>query len=282
MRNFEGPAAAQERVAGRRQSETNTQHILKVMKKICFYLLLLLLPAGVAAQDTLRIMTYNVKNALGMDGRRNYWRVAGVVARVVPDVVAVQELDSATSRSQGDYVLGELARITKMHATYAPAISFSGGKYGIGILSREAPQRTFSVPLPGREERRTLLVAEFRDYVFCCAHLSLTTEDRMASLPLILDALAGMDKPVFIAGDWNDTPDSPFLQALGRSFRLLSDTAQHTYPSPAPVQTIDYVAALRPADGVKVLSARVPDERVASDHRPVVVEVMLGKAETAE
>lgn len=252
------------------------------MKNFYTCLLLLLLPVCAAAQDTLRIKTYNVKNAVGMDGRRNYWRVAGVLARVVPDVVALQELDSATSRSQGDYVLGELARITKLHATYAPAIPYAGGKYGIGILSREEPLRAFSVPLPGREEARVLLVAEFRDYVFCCAHLSLTAEDRMASLPLILDALAGTDKPVFLAGDWNDTPDSPFMQALAERFRLLSDTAQHTFPSPAPVQTIDYVAALRPAGAVRVVSARVPDERVASDHRPVVVEVMLDGEVPAE
>lgn len=245
------------------------------MKKLIYFLLFLLLPWGAAAQDTLRLMTYNVKNCVGMDGRRSYWRVAGAIARVVPDVVAVQELDSVTQRSKGDFVLGELADITKMHATFAPAIDFDGGKYGVGILSREEPRSVQVVPLPGREEERVLLVAEFDRYVFCCTHLSLTAEDRMASLPFIVEAVRGWDKPVFLAGDWNAAPSSPFVEALGHDFVLLSDTAQATYPSPAPVETLDYVAAFRPAKGVRVVAASVPEERAASDHRPVVVSILL-------
>ncbi len=251
------------------------------MKKAILFLSFLALPLGAVAQDTLRVMTYNVKNAVGMDGRRNYWRIAGAVARVVPDVVAVQELDSATRRSKGDYVLGELARITKMHATYAPAIDFDGGKYGVGILSREKPLSVRAVPLPGREEARVMLMAEFGSYVFCCVHLSLTDEDRMASLPIILEAVRQWDKPVLLAGDWNASPSSPFVEEVQRDFRLLSDTAQTTFPSPAPSETIDYVAALKPAAGVQVYSSRVPEERVASDHRPVVVSLRLEEAEEA-
>jgi len=87
------------------------------------------------SQDYVKLMSYNVRNTKGMDGIRNRQRVADVIINETPDVVAVQELDSMTTRSNQQYVLGELAERTQMHATYAPAISFQGGKYGIGILS---------------------------------------------------------------------------------------------------------------------------------------------------
>ena len=55
-----------------------------------------------------------------------------------------------------------------------------------------------------------------------------------------------------------------------------SDTAaqdpQPTNPADAPKVRIDYVFA-RPAARWRVVSVRVLDERVASDHRPVLAEL---------
>ena len=126
------------------------------------------------SQDYLNLMSYNIRNTKGMDGVRDYQRIANVIIREAPDVVAIQELDSMTTRSEQKYVLGELAERTQMHAQYVPAISFQGGKYGIGILSREKPLSIKAMSLPGREERRALMVAEFDDYFFACTPLSLT------------------------------------------------------------------------------------------------------------
>lgn len=61
-------------------------------------------------------MTYNVRNGSGMDGVKDFARTAAVINREKPDVVAIQELDSVTGRSKGAYVLGELAKLTGMHA----------------------------------------------------------------------------------------------------------------------------------------------------------------------
>lgn len=135
-------------------------------------------------RNKLRIMTYNVHNGVGTDGKTDYRRLANVIARDGADVVAVQEVDSATRRSGGRYVLGEIAREALMHDTFGAAIDYDGGRYGIGLLSRERPLSVHRVALPGREESRTLLVAEFDRYVVGCLHLSLTAQDRMASLPV--------------------------------------------------------------------------------------------------
>ena len=222
----------------------------------------------------LRLMTYNIRNGRGMDDSLSIARTAAVINRVAPE--AVQELDSMTARSGQTYVLGELAKLTDMQAYFAPAIDFDGGKYGIGMLCRETPVRVKALPLPGREEARALLMVEFKDYVYVCTHLSLTEEDRLSSLEILKQLGGETEKPLFIAGDWNDTPSSPFMQAMGEAFTLLSDTAAHTFPASEPRETIDYIAVLKAWAG-KVASqkAEVVNAPVESDHRPIVVEISI-------
>ena len=50
-------------------------------------------------ENSLRVMSYNVRNCRGMDEVVDYQRVADIMNRVDPDVIAVQELDSASVRS---------------------------------------------------------------------------------------------------------------------------------------------------------------------------------------
>lgn len=141
-----------------------------------------------------------------MDHVRDYKRIADVLEKINPDVVAIQEVDSMTHRTDRTYSLGEIADHMRYYASFAPAISFDGGKYGIGILSRKRPISVERCALPGREEGRTLLVAEFDDYVFAATHLSLTEADRMASLKMLEDRARKYDKPFIVAGDFNDEP----------------------------------------------------------------------------
>ena len=192
------------------------------MKRLCLILALMVAVSAASAQNYLKIMTYNVRNSKGMDNVMDCRRAAAVIRTQSPDVVAVQELDSMTRRSGGKYVLGEIADYAGMHAEYFPAIEFDGGKYGIGILSKEKPLTVHGYPLPGREEERALLVAEFEELVFACTHLSLTEEDRMASLEIIGKIAEKCSKPFYLAGDLNDVPGSAFLTKLQENFRILN------------------------------------------------------------
>ena len=54
----------------------------------------------------------------------------------IQDVYKRQELDSMTHRSGQKYVLGEIAGRTQMHAYFAPAIDYDGGKYEMCIRDR--------------------------------------------------------------------------------------------------------------------------------------------------
>ena len=74
-----------------------------------------------------------------MDDVCDFQRIADVINHIHPEVVALQELDSMTHRSGQKYVLGEIAGRTQMHAYFAPAIDYDGGKYGIGLLTKEIP-----------------------------------------------------------------------------------------------------------------------------------------------
>ena len=248
------------------------------MKHIYFLLCMLAMAASAHSQDYLKLMSYNIRNAKGMDNVRNVQRIANVINNEAPDVVAVQELDSMTTRSNQTYVLAEVAERTQMHASYAPAISFQGGKYGIGILSKEKPLNIQTFPLPGREEKRMLMVAEFKDYFFACTHLSLTEEDRLASLEIIKNSASTSHKPFFLAGDLNDKPESEFIKALQQDFQILTNVKQATYPAPGPKETIDYIAAWKGnTDNFANLSAQVVEEPLASDHRPITVTLRMAK-----
>ena len=248
------------------------------MKKTNLFLCMLAMALSAHSQDYVKLMSYNIRNTKGMDNVRNVQRIANVIINEAPDVVAVQELDSMTTRSNQTYVLAELAERVQMHANYAPAISFQGGKYGIGILSKEQPLSIQTFPLPGREEARMLMVAEFEDYFFACTHLSLTEEDRLASLEIIKKSVSNSNKPYFLAGDLNDQPDSKFIQALKQDFQLLTDTKKPTFPAPEPTETIDYIAAWKHhANDFANLSAQVLEEPVASDHRSITVTLRMAK-----
>ena len=231
---------------------------------------------GDAKANTFRVMSYNVRNGKGMDDSVSLRRVADAILKVAPDVVAVQELDSVTGRSKQVDVLRALGEEVLMYPTYAPAIDFNGGKYGVGMLSKEKPLGFHYLPLPGREERRTLLCVEFEKFVFCCTHLSLTEEDRALSLPIIRAEAAKTNKPLLIAGDWNAEPTSAFVQEIQKDFVILTDTTKKTFPASEPEICIDYIACYKNKElPLARLFTWVPEEAMASDHRPVVVDVRL-------
>ena len=251
------------------------------MKKNLLFIFAALFIFSAQAQNTLKLMSYNIKNANGMDNVCNFQRIANVINNTSPDVVAIQEVDSMTNRSGQKYVLGEIAERTQMHGYFAPAIDYDGGKYGIGLLTKQVPLRLQTLPLPGREEARTLILAEFADYIYCCTHMSLTEEDRMKSLELVKAFTSSSTKPLFLAGDMNAEPESGFIKKLQKDFQILSNPKLHTFPAPDPKETIDYIATLKQnAKGFAVISAKVINEPMASDHRPILVE--LRTAEKAD
>ncbi len=247
----------------------------KVLIFVFYFSLISLICHGQQDTKTLsyRIMSYNIHHGLGLDNVIDLQRVAHIINRVSPQVIAIQELDSITNRSGQIDMLSQLANLTRMYATFGASIPFEGGKYGVGILSKEKPVSWKRVPLPGREEARSLLIVEFRDYVVCCTHFSLNADDRLASVPLIEEAVSGFKKPVFLGGDINAAPESPVLTLFAEHWKMLNDPNAFTIPSNQPKRTIDYILGYSNGYTFTVQHSEVLNEPVASDHLPLFVDV---------
>lgn len=255
------------------------------MKKIIFVSILLVNCFFINAQqeevseidsDTYRFMSYNIRNARGMDEVTDYKRIASVIESAMPDIVVLQELDSVTTRSHNADVLKNIADIVKMHHVYAPAISFQGGKYGIGLLSKQCPLSWKYISLPGKEEKRTLLIAEFDTYVIFGSHFSLTPEDRLSSVEIINEQARLYNKPLILMGDLNAAPNSDVIAELSHSWEILNNTAKATFPADRPTVVIDYIMRYRDGGQVCLLKkAQVMDEPLASDHRPLFVDIQI-------
>ena len=230
---------------------------------------------------SLRIMTYNIQHGAGMDDVVDLDRQAEVIRNAAPDVVGLQEVDSVVKRSGYIAEAAVLGEKLGMYATFGPAIPLTKGKYGVAILSNEAPMSVRNIPLPGKE-KRTLLVCEFEEYVFACTHLDLEEENRIASLDIIIEEAARRDKPFFICGDWNDTPSSTLIKTMKKSFTFISNisdnSANYTFPANNPKSIIDYIASYGVGSNrvcKYIRNRRVLNEPKASDHRPVIAEIKM-------
>ena len=247
-------------------------------KALTTLFLLLLTILSTEAQDTLRIMSYNIRNCKGLDNIYDIQRTADVIRNSGADIIAIQEVDSVTRRSKGVDIADTLAILCKMHAYYSTAIEYDGGKYGVAILSRKKAIATYRAALPGREEKRTILIAEYPELTFACTHLSLNEEDRMASLDIIDSIAKKSKKPFIIAGDLNDNPQSPFIKGLSCNWEIIAPNEEPTFPADKPNVTIDYIAAIKECEGdIESVDSKVIEEPTASDHRPIATTIIIKK-----
>lgn len=234
-------------------------------------------PDQPAQTDALRVLTYNTHHGEGTDGVLDLERIARVISAASPDLVALQEIDVRAQRTGSVDQAAELARLTGMHHAFGRFMDFQGGQYGLAILSRYPLEnvRTIELP-PGEHEPRTALAATVTPtgrppVTLVCLHLDWLRDDanRYAQARALIAAIEH-DRPVILAGDFNDRPGSRTMEAFDAHFVNAEkpDGARNTFPSHAPDHEIDFIM-YGPASAFTG-EARVLDERVASDHRPVL------------
>jgi endonuclease/exonuclease/phosphatase family metal-dependent hydrolase len=251
------------------------------MKKILLILAVVLMGVTTAEAQKVRVMSYNVKNGGGLDGIKDITRNGELVRKAQPDVVAVQEVDSCTRRNKF-YVLGKMAEAAGgYHAYFGPTIPYAGGKYGIGVLTKEPALSVEFHRLPCPKEPRGMLVVELKKYYIISTHLSLKEAQRVESVAIIKDVVSKLkNKPVFIAGDMNARPNSAPIVAFKEFTTLLSDDSKYTFPSTNPRICIDYIFGVN--GSFKVLGRKIFYESLASDHLPLYVDVKVGKAKKSK
>ena len=167
------------------------------------------------------------------------------------------------------------------HAYVGPTIPYAGGKYGIGVLTKEPALSVEFHRLPCPKEPRGMLVVELKKYYIISTHLSLKEAQRVESVAIIKDVVSKLkNKPVFIAGDMNARPNSAPIVAFKEFTTLLSDDSKYTFPSTNPRICIDYIFGVN--GSFKVLGRKIFYESLASDHLPLYVDVKVGKAKKSK
>jgi len=88
----------------------------------------------------------------------------------------------------------------------------------------------------------------------------------------LLEALGGKSSPVVLAGDFNAgrSTDSVDL-LLNAGFRILAHSKTNTFPSKDPNVEIDFIMSKNL--NFTRFKHQVIEEKLASDHRPVLVEL---------
>jgi endonuclease/exonuclease/phosphatase family metal-dependent hydrolase len=246
--------------------------------------------AHAASPQRLRIVTYNIHHGEGVDGRLDLERIAAVIRSTEPDLVALQEVDQVVERTGRVDQPAELARLTDMHVIFGKNIDLEGGGYGNAVLSKQPAKQIENLPLPAlindsgvddREQRGALVVEVPADVggplVFIATHLDHRRPDaeRLESARVINAVVADRfaDRSAILAGDLNAPPTSDVLARFSEAWRNPSDELPTT-PVKTPRRQIDFIL-VRPAERWQIVEARVLDERVASDHRPLLVVLEL-------
>ena len=81
-------------------------------------------PAAPTQSIEPKLLCYNVCNCVGLDKEYSPERVAKIIKDSDAEAVALQELDSMTTRHPAD-VLGELAERTGMYPTFGPSLGMA-------------------------------------------------------------------------------------------------------------------------------------------------------------
>jgi endonuclease/exonuclease/phosphatase family metal-dependent hydrolase len=238
-----------------------------------------------------RVLTYNIHHGEGVDRVLDLGRIARVIQEVGPDLVALQEVDRRAARTGSVDQPAELARLTGLDVVFGPNIPLQGGDYGNAVLSRWPIVRAVNHPLPNVDagEQRVLLEVHRSapgyagPFVLWATHLDhrQTDAERVASAEVITRlSSAQPGVPMLLAGDLNDIPTSRTLAILGTAWTQANADDLPTIPTERPIRQIDYVL-VRPGDRWRLVDARVLDEAVASDHRPLLVdlEVTIGRGQ---
>ena len=249
-------------------------------------------PIAAKPRKAIRLMTYNVGAVckfIGDDFSKedNVKLIAEIVKESQADAVAYQELDSCNTRN--DYF--QLKAITescnpKWSYFYGPAIDYKGGKYGTGVASQNKRViKTLYIPIPVKEksEPRVLTIVEYKDYVIACTHLNGGQPAQVEYLNAEIKKLYGdSKKPVFLGGDMNAFPESPMMDEFRKAWTIISQTTDGTSVQSTQKPCIDYILQLnnkakaaKVVDSKVIKNAQAGDMKIASDHYPVYVDVIL-------
>ncbi|MEM7049815.1 MAG: endonuclease/exonuclease/phosphatase family protein [Acidobacteriota bacterium] len=245
----------------------------------------------------LRILTYNIHRAIGVDRRFRLDRIQRILRHHDPDVALLQEVDDDAPRSRRLDLGRELADgLGYESVAIGHNVSLRQGRYGNATLSRLpiAGDRNIDLTI-GRRKRRgcqytRLELGQGRGEIAVFnLHLGLSASERRRQLEILMRSreLARLrdGAPCVVAGDFNDwrSRQGPVLE---ERLSFVSATERRslrgpirTYPSFSPSGGLDRIYYRGRLELVQARRCRLQVSKVASDHLPVIAdfEVVTGE-----
>jgi endonuclease/exonuclease/phosphatase family metal-dependent hydrolase len=242
-------------------------------------------------RNTLKVMTYNIHSCVGLDGKLAPSRIARIIRGFDPDIVALQEVDVKRNRSKGEDQAARLARELGMHVAFCCTADRAWERYGHALLTRWPATVIASGIFSGEgqlSEPRGALLARVeiagRAIYVANTHFGLTGRDRLRQAEILLGSewLAGTpaEAPLIVCGDFNMSPGSQPYRLMGQRFKDAQTTARvregyETFPSPIPFTRLDFIFVSRDLEVERIAVVKNSQTRVASDHLPVVAELVM-------
>ena len=249
-----------------------------------------------SSATSLRVATYNVHGCVGMDGQRSESRIAEVIASMPADIVGLQELDLGRKRSSGVDQASLIASQLGWKYYFHPAMHYGEEQYGDAIVSRFPIALERVEELPGaapfycREKRVVIWMKAETDLGsvhFVNAHFGLGRTERILQAERLVgpEWLGSLSPtaPTVLLGDFNSVRTSQAYRIIASALRdvrtlVRPGGAFRTFPTRWPALAVDHIfvnAALHPTS---LAVHRTPLARMASDHFPLVAELIRSPA----
>jgi len=227
----------------------------------------------------IRIASYNMRKARGLDQRRRPERICAVLNTLGADVVVLQEADRRLGPRPPalprDMILAE----TDFEVVEVCDNGLSLGWHGNAVLVRKglSTGNVQRVPLPGLEPRGAVRLGlnVGSGLTLVATHLGLRRRDRRAQLHA-LNAATANDTHCIIGGDFNEWSDAKGLEPLAARFSTHSPG--RSFHARRPIAALDRFAM---TPGITLRDAGVeqgPLAKIASDHLPIWTDIEVPPA----
>jgi len=231
---------------------------------------------------TLRVATYNIHKARGIDGRTKPERILKVLKELQADVIALQEVisfaDQEGGRDQAHYFGKELG----MHVCVGQTRTIKGAIYGNILLTKLQVRRieNYDISVRWREQRGCLRAdLQFGKSVLHAfnVHFGTMFYERRSQVRKLLreEILKNPELSGFriVMGDFNEWNPGFVTGLLEKHFGRA--TPLRTFPVFRPVLTLDHIYFDHVFHPKEIRVHRSPITLRASDHLPVVAELEL-------
>lgn len=221
-------------------------------------------------ENMIRIASYNMRKARGLDQKRRPERTLQVVNALQADVVVLQEADKRMGQRHPALPRQLIASETDFDLVEVSTNGISLGWHGNAVLVRKGitVKNVHRVDLPGLEPRGAVRIDldHGGGITVAATHLGLLRGDRRAQLETLCGAIADCPRAV-IAGDFNEWSQHKGLEPLAARFAV--HAPGRTFHARRPMAALDRFAL---SAGVQLRDAGVSQDALAqraSDHLPI-------------